>query len=91
MKLWSLVVVLALMAAVCAGAAILVAWYVRVDPFLVANAAMFAVMAVYVARRAARPAPAVGPSCRRCGALGPPDFGFCLRCGHIPRRLRGTA
>lgn len=90
MNLWTLVAVLALMASLCAGAAILVAAQAGIDPFLVVNAAMFAVMAIYVARRATRPVVLL-PTCRRCGGVSDLSFGFCVRCGHIPRALRPEA
>lgn len=91
MKLWTLVLLLGLAAAVCAGLALLVALRTGLDPYLVANAAMFALMAVYVARLASRRKQPLGTPCRRCGGPEPdPGMGFCLRCGHIPRAFRTT-
>lgn len=92
MKMWTLAVVLALAASLCAGLALLVALRVGLDPYLIANAAMFCVMAAYVARHAATGKGERQPACRRCGALDrDPSVRFCVRCGHVPRSARPMA
>ena len=89
MRLWTLAVVLALAASLCAGLALFVAMRVGLDPYLIANALMFCVMAAYVARSAANRGRDQVPACRRCGAMDrDPAVRFCIRCGHVPRSAR---